>query len=183
MDIASEDSGYDSPGQPNQGNNYSPQSPVQDPPGSPSDGSGRGSPRPFHFIPYSISDIKPIPSSTQELFGLNQPSEQAYPPSPVRFPADLTVRSDFFIQVETLVRSLPKNTFALKWVRNSEGWYGHIVITNTEARREILDSVEGHFEVAPAIDAYLVTSTGICLCPILEENGSEVSGTLVTADG
>jgi len=201
MDSIVEDSGYGSPGHLGQNNNYfasplSPRSPCSPPPPS--------SPSCVTQIPASttvqellgikppeplIPHIKPIPSSSQELFGFYQPPPPtsevayAYPPSPILFPSDLTTKGDFFVQVEKLVRSLPRNTFALKWIKNTVGWYGHIVITNKEARRDILDSIEGHFEICQAIDAYLITRDGVCLCPILEEDGGQVSESLVTADG
>lgn len=189
MDSIVEDSGYGSPGHLGQNKNYfasplSPRSPCSPPPPS--------SPSCVTQIPASTTvqellGIKPpeplIPTSNPFLRPLTSELTYAYPPSPILFPSDLTTKGDFFVQVEKLVRSLPRNTFALKWIKNTAGWYGHIVITNKEARRDILDSIEGHFEICQAIDAYLITRDGVCLCPILEEDGGQVSESLVTADG
>lgn len=127
-----------------------------------------------------------IPLFTEEVnrSSQDQPSLSDSPyfrSPPIQYPDDPTC-GDFFIQVENIVRSFPPDSFFLKWIRNNSNWYAHVILTDKNARAEIIRNIDSHFEIAPAIDAYLATRNGFCICPVTED-GSEASRYLNTSDG
>lgn len=123
------------------------------------------------------SPIQP-PLSDQEIAGLYESPSFRSPP--IQYPDD-TNRSDFFIQVENIVRSFPPDSFFLKWIRSDSNWYAHVVIRDNGARAEIIKTIDAHLEIAPAVDAYLGSRSGFCICPVTED-GAEVSRHFGTSD-
>lgn len=118
------------------------------------------------------------PLSDQDITDL-YPSPLSLRSPPIAYP-DHSGRTDFFIQIENIVRSFPRDSFFLKWIRHEREWYAHVIFTNKDHRREILNIIESHFEIAPAVDAYLVTNRGVAICPV-SDDGTEVSRYLDTA--
>ena len=118
------------------------------------------------------------PLSDQEIAGLYKSPSFRSPP--IQYPDD-TNRGDFFIQVENIVRSFPPDSFFLKWIRSDSNWYAHVVIRDNGARAEIIKTIDAHLEIAPAVDAYLGSRSGFCICPVTED-GAEVSRHFGTSD-
>ena len=186
---ASQDSGYGSQDQSSQSQQlvFSPRSPsppsaqpllLESPPSSQS----------------LLADIEEIPRPPIQLFdppfaeaeeitnSFRQPEDQSpsFRSPPIQYPDD-TNRGDFFIQVENIVRSFPPDSFFLKWIRSDSNWYAHVVIRDNGARAEIIKTIDAHLEIAPAVDAYLGSRSGFCICPVTED-GAEVSRHFGTSD-
>lgn len=188
---ASQDSGYGSQDQSSQSQQlvYSPRSPsppsaqpllLESPPSSQSLLVEE-----IHRSPIQLFD--PPFAEAEEITNSFRPSEDQPPLSepsfrspPIQYPDD-TNRGDFFIQVENIVRSFPPDSFFLKWIRSDSNWYAHVVIRDNGARAEIIKTIDAHLEIAPAVDAYLGSRSGFCICPVTED-GAEVSRHFGTSD-